>query len=178
MCTAKSFAASWPEKLTHVPGWVGSTRRVGERDHPQLCRRSDVKKGVVTPVHSRRSPGPPRSRPGGTCGDQRRSPQARHAEARRDGAGHRPARERTDPACHEAAGHRAGQVRPPVRPAYEKDWTDLPMRDDGQEEDEKAGDGVYSARVPANCTGVTSLPRLIRSREPSADREPGPRLSS
>jgi hypothetical protein len=34
-------------------------------------------------------------------------------------------------------------------PAYEKDWTDLPMRDDGQEGDENAGDGVYSARVPA-----------------------------
>ena len=27
-------------------------------------------------------------------------------------------------------------------PAYEKDWTDLPMRDDGQAGDAKAGDGV------------------------------------
>ncbi|HJZ56608.1 MAG TPA: choice-of-anchor X domain-containing protein, partial [Gemmataceae bacterium] len=35
-------------------------------------------------------------------------------------------------------------------PGYEKDWTDLPMRDDGKEGDEKAGDGVYSARVPAS----------------------------
>jgi hypothetical protein len=35
-------------------------------------------------------------------------------------------------------------------PAYEKDWTDLPMRDDGQEGDAKAGDGVFSVRVPAN----------------------------
>ncbi len=33
---------------------------------------------------------------------------------------------------------------------YEKDWTDLPMRDDGKEGDEKAGDGVYSVRVPAS----------------------------
>ncbi|MDY3552242.1 CotH kinase family protein [Gemmata sp. JC717] len=32
---------------------------------------------------------------------------------------------------------------------YEKDWTDLPMRDDGKEGDEKAGDGVFSVRVPA-----------------------------
>jgi hypothetical protein len=35
-------------------------------------------------------------------------------------------------------------------PAYEKDWTDLPMRDDGKDGDERAGDGVYSARVPAS----------------------------
>lgn len=34
-------------------------------------------------------------------------------------------------------------------PAYEKDWTDLPLRDDGAEGDTKAGDGIYSARVPA-----------------------------
>ena len=34
-------------------------------------------------------------------------------------------------------------------PEYEKDWTDLPMRDDGKEGDEKAGDGVFSVRVPA-----------------------------
>ena len=34
-------------------------------------------------------------------------------------------------------------------PEYEKDWTDLPMRDDGKDGDEKAGDGVFSARVPA-----------------------------
>jgi hypothetical protein len=34
-------------------------------------------------------------------------------------------------------------------PAYEKDWTDLPMRDDGKEGDAKAGDGVFSVRVPA-----------------------------
>lgn len=32
---------------------------------------------------------------------------------------------------------------------YEKDWTDLPMRDDGQDGDAKANDGVFSARVPA-----------------------------
>ncbi len=34
-------------------------------------------------------------------------------------------------------------------PAYEKDWADLPMRDDGREGDAVAGDGVFSARVPA-----------------------------
>lgn len=34
-------------------------------------------------------------------------------------------------------------------PAYEKDWTDLPMRDDGMEGDTKAGDGVFSVRVAA-----------------------------
>jgi hypothetical protein len=34
-------------------------------------------------------------------------------------------------------------------PGYEKDWTDLPMRDDGQEGDDQPGDGVYSVRVPA-----------------------------
>ena len=33
---------------------------------------------------------------------------------------------------------------------YEKDWTDLPMRDDGKDGDAKAGDGVFSARVPAS----------------------------
>ena len=34
-------------------------------------------------------------------------------------------------------------------PAYEKDWLDLPMRDDGQEGDAKANDGVFTVRVPA-----------------------------
>jgi hypothetical protein len=33
---------------------------------------------------------------------------------------------------------------------YEKDWTDLPMRDDGKEGDAKAGDGIFSVRVPAS----------------------------
>ena len=35
-------------------------------------------------------------------------------------------------------------------PDYEKEWTDLPMRDDGKEGDEKAGDRVYSVLVPAS----------------------------
>jgi hypothetical protein len=35
-------------------------------------------------------------------------------------------------------------------PDYEKQWTELPMRDDGREGDEKAGDGIYSVRVPAS----------------------------
>jgi hypothetical protein len=33
---------------------------------------------------------------------------------------------------------------------YEKDWTDLPMRDDGNEGDIQPGDGIYSVRVPAS----------------------------
>lgn len=33
-------------------------------------------------------------------------------------------------------------------PVYEKDWTVLAMRDDGQEGDVKAGDGIFSIRVP------------------------------
>lgn len=36
-----------------------------------------------------------------------------------------------------------------VDPAYEKEWTELAMRDDGKEGDAKAGDGLWSARVPA-----------------------------
>ncbi len=32
---------------------------------------------------------------------------------------------------------------------YEKDWTDLPMHDDGKDGDAKANDGVYTVRVPA-----------------------------
>jgi hypothetical protein len=35
-------------------------------------------------------------------------------------------------------------------PSYEKDWVELPMRDDGQEGDAKAGDGLFSVRVPAS----------------------------
>lgn len=33
-------------------------------------------------------------------------------------------------------------------PAYEKDWTELPLRDDGRDGDAKAGDGTFSVRVP------------------------------
>ena len=32
---------------------------------------------------------------------------------------------------------------------YEKEWIELPMRDDGKEGDAKAGDGIFSAQVPA-----------------------------
>ncbi|HYH67215.1 MAG TPA: choice-of-anchor X domain-containing protein, partial [Urbifossiella sp.] len=35
-------------------------------------------------------------------------------------------------------------------PAYEKDWVDLPMRDDGTDGDARAGDGEFSVRVPAS----------------------------
>ena len=33
---------------------------------------------------------------------------------------------------------------------YEKDWTDLPMHDDGKDGDAKADDGIFSVRIPAN----------------------------
>ena len=56
-------------------------------------------------------------------------------------------------------------------PAYEKDWTDLPMRDDGKGGDEKAGDGVFTARVPA----ATQRHRwLIRYRVVATDANSKP----
>lgn len=33
---------------------------------------------------------------------------------------------------------------------YEKDWTELPMLDDGKNGDAKANDGIYSVRIPAS----------------------------
>jgi hypothetical protein len=53
-------------------------------------------------------------------------------------------------------------------PAYEKDWTELPMRDDGQEGDAKAGDGVFSVRVPA---AWQKHRWLVRYRIVAADRD-------
>jgi len=35
-------------------------------------------------------------------------------------------------------------------PAYDRGWVDLPMTDDGQGDDEEAGDGVYTGTVPFN----------------------------
>ncbi len=35
-------------------------------------------------------------------------------------------------------------------PEYEKDWTELPMRDDGQEGDAQGADGIFTVRVPAS----------------------------
>ncbi len=35
-------------------------------------------------------------------------------------------------------------------PAYEKDWVDFPMHDDGKEGDTKASDGIFTTRVPAS----------------------------
>jgi lysophospholipase L1-like esterase len=40
-------------------------------------------------------------------------------------------------------------VRLRVRPYLDQDWSDVPMRDDGQAGDERAGDGVWSCLVPA-----------------------------
>ena len=51
-------------------------------------------------------------------------------------------------------------------PAYEKKWADVPMHDDGQDGDAAAGDGVFSARVPAS---VQRHRWLIRYRVTAAD---------
>ncbi len=44
-------------------------------------------------------------------------------------------------------------------PAYEKDWSDLPLRDDGKDGDAKPGDGVFVAQVPANWQKHRTLVR-------------------
>lgn len=41
-----------------------------------------------------------------------------------------------------------GQYIRKTDPAYEKDWTELALHDDDKEGDAKAGDGIYSVRVP------------------------------
>ncbi|MCH2064721.1 MAG: CotH kinase family protein [Roseibacillus sp.] len=46
-------------------------------------------------------------------------------------------------------------------PAYDRGWVDLPMSDDGQGDDEVAGDGVYTVTVPFN---VNRNRYLIRYR--------------
>ena len=70
-------------------------------------------------------------------------------------------------------------------PAYEKDWTDLPMRDDGLEGDAKAGDRIYSVRVPATWQKHRWLIRYRviatdkngnTTREPAGD-EPSPNFA-
>ena len=50
--------------------------------------------------------------------------------------------------------------------AFEKDWTPLPMRDDGKDGDPKAGDSVYSAVLPA---AIQVHRRLIRYRISAED---------
>ena len=35
-------------------------------------------------------------------------------------------------------------------PTYEKDWAELPMHDDGKDGDAKAGDGIFSIRIPSS----------------------------
>ena len=49
---------------------------------------------------------------------------------------------------------------------YEKNWTDVPMLDDGKNGDAKAGDGIFSARVPAD---VQKHRHLIRYRVFASD---------
>ncbi len=53
-------------------------------------------------------------------------------------------------------------------PVYEKDWTDLAMNDDGKEGDAKAGDGIFSVRVPAS---YQKHRWMIRYRITASDRE-------
>lgn len=52
-------------------------------------------------------------------------------------------------------------------PAYEAEWTELPLHDDGRDGDAKAGDGVFSARVPAE---YQKHRRLVRYRVVPTDR--------
>ena len=51
-------------------------------------------------------------------------------------------------------------------PAFEKDWTPLPMRDDGKDGDTRAGDGVFSALLPGT---LQQHRRLIRYRISAED---------
>jgi catechol 2,3-dioxygenase-like lactoylglutathione lyase family enzyme len=61
--------------------------------------------------------------------------------------------------------------------AFEKNWSELPMRDDGLQGDRRAGDGVYTAFLPAQ---VAVHRRLVRYRIVAEDgkglrgRAPGP----
>lgn len=55
-------------------------------------------------------------------------------------------------------------------PAYEKDWVDLPMRDDGTDGDARAGDGEFSVRVPAS---FQKHRWLVRYRVVATDRAGG-----
>src|SRR5262245_55904684 len=55
----------------------------------------------------------------------------------------------TKPVLELQAGAPGKYVRK-MDPSYEKEWTDLPMHDDGKDGDAKAGDGVFTARVPAS----------------------------
>jgi hypothetical protein len=62
-------------------------------------------------------------------------------------------------------------------PAYEKEWVDLPMHDDGRDGDEKAGDGVYSVLVPASYQRQRWLVRyrvVATDAAGKAVRAPGP----
>ena len=51
-------------------------------------------------------------------------------------------------------------------PAFEKDWTPVPMRDDGKDGDTRAGDGVFSALLPGT---LQQHRRLIRYRIAAED---------
>src|SRR5687768_12602616 len=55
-------------------------------------------------------------------------------------------------------------------PAYEADWVDLPMRDTGADGDTRAGDGEFSARVPATFQRHRGL---VRYRVVATDRAGG-----
>ena len=51
-------------------------------------------------------------------------------------------------------------------PAFEKEWTSVPMRDDGQDGDTRAGDGVFCAQLPGT---LQQHRRLIRYRIAAED---------
>ncbi|QVL34824.1 CotH kinase family protein [Telmatocola sphagniphila] len=60
-------------------------------------------------------------------------------------------------------------------PAYEKEWLEFPMHDDGQDGDAKAGDGIYSVRIPASYQKHRWLLRyriLVTSKEGKTVQEP------
>jgi CotH kinase protein len=61
-----------------------------------------------------------------------------------------------------------GKFVPKTDRDYAKDWTEFAMRDDGQEGDVKAGDGIFSVRIPAS---YQKHRWLLRYRIGAADRE-------
>lgn len=61
--------------------------------------------------------------------------------------------------------------------AYEKTWTELPMRDDGAEGDSNSNDGIYTAVLPAELAVHRRLVRyriLVEDAKGLRGRAPGP----
>jgi pimeloyl-ACP methyl ester carboxylesterase len=104
---------------------------------------------------------------------------------------HTPARPKPAEAVRVTARPAAGTTKPILKlqavapgkyvrksdPAYETDWTSLPMHDDGQAGDEAAGDGVFTAQVPASHQRHRWLIRYrvaVTDADGKAVRAPGP----